>query len=193
MKSMALLTNVKFSVKCSPISLHTVSSKALEAGYTVIHSNNFLVLKNYFCCTIFNRRAGTPFNHVNVTKIRRLCDITKVLKELENIGVCCRSDLLVIDNITGQLDTRSTVNIRKLVGSKQIKTFLERYTDNITLKIKYHNEKFPGAFLKIFKGARKLGTSIVFHSGKVVFVGSKSEKDLKCLALLTHVIILLKF
>lgn len=191
MESAPLVTNVKVSVKCLPISLHTVSEKAFENGFRVRVSNNFIVLKKEFCSSIFKNRSGETLNHVNVTKIRNLCDVEKVFRELEIVGVYCRPEHLVIDNITGQLNTHARINIRKLVSS-DIQYLLNKYSDGVSVTVKYNNEKFPGAFLRLFKRGKRLGTSIVFHSGKIVFVGCKREADLKCLALLTRVIILMK-
>lgn len=128
---------------------------------------------------------------MNVTKIKSLLDIDKILEELQKIGVCCRPELLVVDNITGQLDTQTKIDIRRLVTSN-LQLVFDKYAKNISVHVRYNNEKFPGAFLKFFKEDRKLGTSIVFHSGKIVFVGCKCEEDLQCLSLLTHAIILLK-
>ena len=42
--------------------------------------------------------------------------------------------------------------------------------------IKYNNEKFPGVFLKF-----KIGTVILFHSGKLVIVGCKNIENIECL------------
>ncbi len=39
--------------------------------------------------------------------------------------------------------------------------------------LKYNNEKFPGLFVKF-----ETGTVILFHSGKLVIVGCKTEKDI---------------
>jgi TATA-box binding protein (TBP) (component of TFIID and TFIIIB) len=43
--------------------------------------------------------------------------------------------------------------------------------------IKYNNEKFPGLFIKF----ENLGTAILFHSGKIVIVGSKTRNNIECL------------
>jgi len=191
MESTALVTNVKISIKCDPVSLHTVSEKAVDHAYKVKRNNNFIVLKRDFCVSLFKRKLGGLYNHVNITKIRNLANIDKIIGELEKIGVFCRTEFLVVDNITGQLNTRVHIDIRKFVNNN-LQSVFDKFTKDISVHIKYNNEKFPGAFLKIFKGKRKLGTSIVFHSGKVVFVGSKCLRDIQCLSLLTHAIILLK-
>lgn len=191
MESTALVTNVKISIKCDPVSLHTVSEKAEDQAYKVKKSNNFIVLKRDFCVSLFKRKLGALYNHVNITKIRDFDSIDRIISELKKIDVFCRTEFLVVDNITGQLNTHVYIDIRKFVNNN-LQSVFDKYTKDISVHVKYNNEKFPGAFLKFFKEKRKLGTSIVFHSGKVIFVGSKCLKDIQCLSLLTHAIILLK-
>lgn len=191
MEPTAVVTNVKISTKCQPVSLHTVLEKAVEHAYRVKENNNFIILKREFCCSLFKRRSGSLYNHVNVTKIKSLLDIDKILEELKKIDVCCRPELVVVDNITGQLDTHTNIDIRRLVSSN-LQSLFHKCSSDISVHVRYNNEKFPGAFLKFFKQGRKLGTSIVFHSGKIVFVGCKCEEDLQCLSQLTHATTLLK-
>lgn len=192
MMSAATVTNVKISIKCQPVSLHTVLEIAVKNGYAVKESNNFIILKREFCCSLFKRKFGNLYNHVNVTKIKSELEIVKILEELEKIGVFCLSEHLVVDNITGQLDTHTKVDIKKLVTGN-LQAVVDKCTNDAAVYVRYNNERFPGAFLKILKQGRKLGTSIVFHSGKIVFVGCKCAQDLQCLSQLTRAIILPKF
>lgn len=184
------LTNIKISLKSSDLSLHTVSNKAHQQGYKVSCRNNFILLRREYLLTIFKNKIGSSVNHINVTKIKVFSEITSILKKLKDLGINCSENSVVIDNITGQLDTSQIINLRKIVTSN-IQHIINNYRTDICIRVKYNNETFPGAFLKFSKDRRKLGTSIIFHSGKVIFVGCKTEKDLKCLSHLTHVIILL--
>jgi TATA-box binding protein (TBP) (component of TFIID and TFIIIB) len=85
-----------------------------------------------------------------------------------------------IDNITGSIDLKKEIHIENLINS--IRTSKDRNFKSI--KITYNNEKFPGVFLKQVR----VGTIIIFYSGKVVLVGCKTREDLECLASLTHVL-----
>lgn len=188
----AHLTNVKVSIKCEPVSLHTVLEKAQRRGYLTKERNNFIVFRKEFCCSLFKRKSNTQNNHVNITKIKSLPETDSILEELKLIGVICLPQTLVIDNITGQLNTQSTIDIRKLVTSN-LQLAIEKCASDAVIHVKYNNENFPGAFFRIYKKNQKLGTSILFHSGKIVFVGCKQVEHLQCLASLTHAITLLKF
>jgi len=188
----ATVTNFKISVKCVPVSLDSVVERALEQAYTVKKNNNFVVLKREFCCSLFKRKLGCLYNHVNITKIKSRLEIAGILKELEKVGVYCQHNLVVIDNITGQLNTQTKVDVKKLVTTN-LQSVINEIANSYSIVVRYNNEKFPGAFLKIFEKGRKLGTSIIFHSGKIVFVGSKCEEDLQCLSQLTCAIIRPKY
>lgn len=192
MDSTVLLTNVKVSVKCEPISLHTVAETAQRHAYAVKARNNFIVLKKGFCCSLFKTKIGGSHNHVNITKIKSLSHIEKILEKLKRIKIICLPETLVVDNITGQLNIGTAVNLRKLITSN-LQCALDKQAKDSLIHVKYNNETFPGAFFRIYQHNRKLGTSIVFHSGNIVFVGCKNMEQLQCLALLTRAIILSKF
>ena len=60
------------------------------------------------------------------------------------------------------------------------------------LSIQYNNERFPGLFVKFERNLKKVGTAIVFHSGKIVIVGCKGLDELKCLSQAVSALISIK-
>ncbi len=69
-----------------------------------------------------------------------------------------------IDNIIATLKLDHPIDLVSVCEKKLFKS------------MKYNNEKFPGLFVKF-----EIGTAILFHSGKIVLVGCKNEKDLECI------------
>lgn len=180
------LTNVKVSLKSEDISLHSVLDKSIAEGYIVKRKLNFLVLRKNFVFTIF-KKGKNNLHHINITKLRQVSDINIALVDLEKLNIQYINNSLVIDNITGRLDIGEKLSIRELVYNYKSKS--EYLGRSNVVSFKYNNEKFPGIFIKF----KDFGTSIVFHSGKVIFIGCKSEEKLQCLALLTHALITRKF
>ena len=171
------ITNIKVSVNIEHQSLDTVEKRIKDLSLTHKRYNNFIVLRNNFVYTIF-RTGKNNLNHVNITKIKDFNQVEKALNNLQNIGLNINEKSLHIDNITGSIDLKKEVHIESII--KFLHTNIE-YKD---VKVSYNNEKFPGLFLKL----KSVGTIIIFHSGKVVFVGCKKLEDLECLALLSHVL-----
>jgi transcription initiation factor TFIID TATA-box-binding protein len=68
-----------------------------------------------------------------------------------------------IDNIIATTNLNRKLNLVDISSRK-------KFTN-----IKYNNEKFPGLFVKF-----NIGTAIIFHSGKIVIVGSKSIENIEC-------------
>ncbi len=86
---------------------------------------------------------------------------------------------MIIDNITGSFDLKKELILKDLIEITQ------NYQFEGNIYISYNNEKFPGMFLKVKIGNKRIGTIIIFHSGKVVFVGCKRLRNLRCLESLT--------
>ncbi len=73
------------------------------------------------------------------------------------------------------------MDLKKQIILKELVNLIDKYQFNGSIDISYNNEVFPGLFIKVKQENKKIGTIIIFHSGKVVFVGIKSIKKLKCL------------
>lgn len=167
------ISNIKLSLKLSRVCLDSVQNVLLKKkcvkGVEIIVKKyqNFLVIKNVFTYILF-KSGDKQFNHLNITsvssyeKIDSACDhlLNNLLEEL-NVKEIFRR----IDNIS------ATFNANKKIELLDIISFF-----NSSCEISYNSEKFPGAFLKF-----KIGTIIVFHTGKCVFIGCKNLSNLKCL------------
>ena len=156
------IANVKVSLKTSPLSLDIVFNNLSSKGYNCRAYQNFLVIKTEFTFIIFKTNSKGE-NHINITKIPNLSFIKKAIEIIERLTFCqVKSN--TIDNIIATTSVSYNLNLNKIVEERKFS------------KIKYNNEKFPGLFLKFEKA-----TAILFHSGKIVIVGSKSEKNIECL------------
>lgn len=158
------IANVKVSLKTTPISLDIVFNNLSRNDYNCKKYPNFLVIKTKYTFIIFKTNSNGE-NHINITKIPNLSDINEAIEIIKQLTSCfVKSD--TIDNIIATTSVNRKLNLHKIVEDKNF------------ARIKYNNEKFPGLFLKFDKA-----TVILFHSGKIVIVGSKSEEIIKCLIL----------
>jgi len=154
------IANVKVSIKTSPLSLDIVLLKCQEKNLYCKNYKNFLVVKSLFTFIIFKKNKNNE-NHINITKIPNLDLVSNALstiKELTNCEVISHT----IDNIIASTSSEKPLNLQHI--------------SSVFPCVKYNNEKFPGLFVKF-----KLGTAILFHSGKIVLVGVKKEEDIQCL------------
>lgn len=152
------ISNVKVSIKTSPIALNTV----LALKLSVKNYKNFIVLKDKYTYTIFKTNLKFE-NHINITKIPKLSKITDSINHLKSYIVFSLIDMK-IDNIIATLKHNQPIDLVSVCERKLFES------------MKYNNERFPGLFVKF-----EIGTAILFHSGKIVLVGCKNENDLKCL------------
>ena len=152
------ITNVKVSIKTSPILLNNV----LKLEVPLKNYKNFIVLKDKYTYSIFKTNANSE-NHINITKIPNLNKIQDSIDNLKRFLDFSVKNLKV-DNIIATLKLGKSIDLVSVCEKKLFKS------------MKYNNEKFPGLFVKF-----EQGTAILFHSGKIVLVGCKSEVDLKCL------------
>ena len=77
--------------------------------------------------------------------------------------VKCYIDTLLnfkVDNIIATDDFHQHLNLKEIAQRK------------IFEKVKYNSEQFPGLFIKF-----NTGTVILFHSGKIVIVGCKTQQE----------------
>jgi TATA-box binding protein (TBP) (component of TFIID and TFIIIB) len=156
-----VIANVKVSVKTSPLVLDIVY-QTLKDVYNCKIYNNFLVIKSKYTYIIFKTNKSNV-THINITKIPSLLDIDEAVNTIKILTNCLITSQ-TIDNIIATTFVNKKLNLNQIVQEQKFKS------------IKYNNEKFPGLFLKF-----KKGTVILFHSGKIVIVGSKSEQDIECL------------
>ena len=171
------IKNIKISLKVNEQLLNNVEKKCVIENLICKRKNNFLIIKDNFIYTLF-LPSKNKTNHVNITKIPNTNSIalaTNFLSEKLNLDICEGS--WKIDNITATLDLGTKISILKLLNNH---SQFHNYWKG-TFAFSYCNEKFPGLFIKV-KSKEKLGTIIIFSTGKVVFVGCKSVEDIKCLA-----------
>lgn len=153
------ITNVKVSIKTSPISLDNV----LQLNFPVKNHNNFAVIKTKYTYSIFKTNKIFQ-NHINITGIPSLDkveDSIKYLKEYLDFEIIKKPQ---IDNIIANLKLPHQIDLAKVCEK------------NLFKLMKLNTEKFPGLFVKFDKG-----TAILFHSGNIVLMGAKTDNDLKCL------------
>lgn len=186
------LTNIKISLKCEEVSLDSVKEFCSKADYPTKVYSNFVVIRKSFVYTIFKKNLITNLHHVNITNIKNFDDIAKALESIIKFGLKLVKDTVKIDNLSGLLNTHKNIKLSDLVQS--IKNNSEKNFSNINFIISYNNEVFPGLFLKVFhkKSKQKIGTAIIFHSGKVILVGSKKIEDLECLSKIILALIAMK-
>lgn len=169
------VTNIKVSIHCVKISLDSVKNICEKNNFKTKIFSNFIIFVSKFVFTIFKNKQNNNYNHINITKIKTKEEAKESLKILKFLGFELVEKTLQIDNITGSIDLKKEIILKELIKS------IETYTFNGELKVSYNNEIFPGLFCKVIKESKKIGTIIIFHSGKIVFVGCKKISSLKCL------------
>ena len=170
------IKNIKISLKVHAQLLNNVENKCSEKKLSFTRKNNFLIVKDQFIYTIF-LSSKNETNHVNITKIPQISEIDQSINFLSEklcLSVC--EETFRIDNITASLNLNYKISLIKLIDKH---SEFDKYW-NGEFVFSYCNEKFPGLFIKL-KLERKIGTIIIFSTGKVVFVGCKSVDDIKCL------------
>jgi TATA-box binding protein (TBP) (component of TFIID and TFIIIB) len=191
-----ILTNIKFSFKTAPISLSTVALRCADFGYKTKEFANFVVIRIRtsnledvnWVCTVFKKNLnGNKPQHVNVTNLKSAKQIPRIIQHLSAVGLTHIPGTTVIDNVTGLMTAGKLVleEVIRAIPSRKIQAnqILDSKFGAIHgLSIHYNNERFPGLFIKFKRNLEKIGTAILFHSGKIVIVGCKGPDQLKCLA-----------
>jgi TATA-box binding protein (TBP) (component of TFIID and TFIIIB) len=156
------IANVKVSIKTTPIFLDIVLAKAIDGQFYCKNFINFIVLKLKYTYIIFKKNKNSE-NHINITKIPTIADICEAIEIIrEFTGALIKYKK--VDNIIATTFLNKALDLNDICKKGNFKS------------IKYNNEKFPGLFIKLAQG-----TIILFHSGKVVVVGAKTEHDIQCL------------
>lgn len=152
--------NIKISVTTGPISLNNVIKCLDQCNISYKGFANFVSFNYQFSFVVF-KTSSNNLNHINVSRVKS----KKEIKVVENILL---SVFLVpihsikVDNIVSTSNIGRELNLFEIVRKQ------------IFPNLKYNPEQFPGLFVKFNKG-----TTILFHSGKIVIVGCKSYDDLK--------------
>lgn len=159
---MSLITNVKISIKIKSVSLDIVLQSVRAKNINHTKFDNFIVIREKFTYIIF-KKGKANFNHVNVTKLSKISHVEEAVSNLINIFDC---EIInhKIDNIIATFNLGKSLKLREIINGKVFES------------AKYNNERFPGLFVKFPEG-----TVILFHSGKTVLVGCKSEAGIQCL------------
>ncbi len=152
--------NIKLSVKieCCPLDIAIKRLTKKKVHFSCF--GNFITFKKKFSFVLFRPSANSQ-THVNVTKVPNL---EAPVQECMNVLLKLLKKKIItykVDNIIATTDLKKKLNL-VLISQKNIGNIL------------YNSERFPGLFIKFGEG-----TSIVYHSGKVVIVGCKTVRRLK--------------
>jgi hypothetical protein len=122
-----------------------------------VKKSNIIVIKCKYTFCIFEKKNN--FIHFNVTGIKNFQSVDEFKTYFKNIFFPCEILNFKIDNITATFNLNNEINLFKLY--------------EISNKVNYNPERFPGLFLKDFEK-----TCIIFKNGKVIILGCKSEKEI---------------
>lgn len=158
------ITNIKISLKTSFLCLDTVVLILKEKDIAHKRYSNFIVIRDLYTYIIF-KQGCNGCNHVNITKLKVLDDIDISIKHLCSVLLTCHivEYKRVVDNITASINLERQFNLLEI-------------TKLFPGHCSYNTEKFPGLFLKF-----NCGTIILFHTGKCILIGAKTESDIQCL------------
>lgn len=165
---MFLVRNIKVSVKVRALVLNNALMQLYNNNIICKQFGNFISFKSNNYTFVLFKRGRKKETHVNITQIPNFQSIHKAIEVLVRLIGCVVINY-VIDNIIATSDIKRSICLQKIVDERKFK------------KIKYNSEIFPGLFLKFTKG-----TSILFHSGKIVIVGSKSIENIKWILEIVH-------
>lgn len=156
---MSSIRNIKVSAKVSNLCLNTVSLKLLNSKVAQKHFSNYITFQHTYTYIVFKNSKDLS-NHVNITKLKCENDIESALQLLTNL-LGCHIITWKIDNIIATSFLQQKLDLLQIINQK------------IFPRVKYNSEQFPGLFVKF-----DCGTVILFHSGKIVIVGCKSESEI---------------
>lgn len=159
-----IVSNVKIHFKLSEEVNHLKKLKNLKERWEVKWHSNFVVIRARFVYI-----AYFSSNHINATGLKSELDISSSLAELCEIYEI-KSELFSnakIDNIT------SSGSFNRKIKLNVIRQNLKEKTEEHSCSFNYNKDHFPGAFLKFFSHSQKVGTAIIFNSGKYSIVGAK--------------------
>lgn len=151
--------NIKLSAKIQFCPLDIVTKRLTEKNVPYKKFGNFISFRKKFSFVVF-KPSKDNLTHVNITRVPNFNGhVTKSLKILTKL---LNRKILssMVDNIIATTDLKKKVLLNDIIKNKSINYM-------------YNSERFPGLFIKF-----NWGTSIVYHSGKIVIVGCKTIENL---------------
>ena len=155
---MPRISNIKISAKIELTCLDTASIKLSNNGIAIKLFCNYITFFSKFTYIIF-KGSKNQISHVNITRLKNDKEIEQSLDHLNKI-LGCQILNFKVDNIIATDDFHQHLNLKEIAQRK------------IFEKVKYNSEQFPGLFIKF-----NTGTVILFHSGKIVIVGCKTQQE----------------
>ena len=157
------INNIKVSFKIELIPLDIVQERLFinKIAFKIFH--NYYVFKILcYHCVLFKENLLNQNNHLNVTKILKseIGDLHLAIEKVFKRKII----QFKVDNIMATASIDHPLSLSYLA------------VNQLRGVAKFNCETFPGLFLKY-----KEGTLILFHSGKIVIVGCRREKDIKWL------------
>jgi hypothetical protein len=152
------IRNVKLSAKLKSCPLDIAINKLKTKKINFREFGNFISFTYVYSFVVF-KPSKNGETHANITKVPRLKGhVKKCLSVLKKL---LRTDIIsfTVDNIIATTDLEKKVCLEKISRERK--------------NVVYNNERFPGLFIKF-----RYGTSIVYHSGKIVIVGCKTVRRL---------------
>jgi len=159
------VNNFKGSFQCIydddevPWSPSNLSSEEIDK---VKITKNFVIIRGEFIFILFPRRG-----YVNFTKVRSLDYLPRVVKEFEKItGLKVDSSAISIHNITahGRVQLNEHLSQLKKVVEKSL----------INSRCVFNTSYLPGLLIKT-----EFGTTVIYQSGAIKFLGFKSLRSLE--------------
>ena len=161
------ITNIKISVKCRNVCLDTVKQFLSENSIPYKQYNNYIVTSLNYTYIIFKKNIKNieDICHVNITKLNNLDCLSEAINNIKILSKETSICSYTIDNITVSKNFNTSIKLLDL---------LSRLPSDI--RATYNSETFPGVFLKF---PNKIGTAILFHTGKCVLLGCKKVNHIE--------------
>ena len=159
--------NIKISIKITKIPLNSVIRQFEEEHLPYKIKNNYIILRKDFVYILFKPK-NSEISHINITGIP---NVESISNSIEILTKSILKSLVIttldykIDNLTAVYDYKKKIDQFKILNNS-INNYL----------VRFNKEKFPGLFIKV-----KLGTFIIFHTGKVNLVGCQNISHLQVL------------
>ena len=171
--------NVKIHFKIRAEAIPTLIRGLLKNRISshLVRHGNLIVLKYKFVFIIFETSG-----FINATGIKSLEEIRKCLKVFRIILNIRKRDIrnITVDNITASGNFDQQLNLYKIRQKIHANHNLQK-----SVLANYNRDIFPGLFLKY----KKIGTIILFSSGKYSIVGIKCRANMYKIFQETNVLI----